>query len=179
MGLLSLLRKLKKNDKESRLLILGLDNSGKTSILRALASEDPTNTTPTQGFNIKSVVSDGFKLNVWDIGGQRQIRSYWKNYFDLTDGLIWVVDSADTKRLEETGYELETLLKEEKLAGIPVMVFANKQDLISAETPAKISESLNLSGITDRAWHIQGCSATKGDGLQDGISWIIKQSKGR
>jgi len=92
MGLLSLLRKLKKNDKESRLLILGLDNSGKTSILRALASEDPTNTTPTQGFNIKSVVSDGFKLNVWDIGGQRQIRSYWKNYFDLTDGLVCVLN---------------------------------------------------------------------------------------
>lgn len=179
MGLLSLLRKLKKNDKESRLLILGLDNSGKSSILKALSGEDPTNTTPTQGFNIKSIVSDGFKLNMWDIGGQKSIRSYWHNYFESTDGLIWVVDSADTKRLEETGYELETLLKEEKLAGVPVMIFANKQDLFSAETPAKISEALNLSGITDRAWHIQGCSATKGDGLQDGIAWIIKQSKSK
>lgn len=91
MGLLSILRKLKKNDKEQRLLILGLDNSGKTSILRQLSGEDPTNTTPTQGFNIKSVVTEGFKLNVWDIGGQKAIRSYWKNYFEATDGLVCIL----------------------------------------------------------------------------------------
>lgn len=59
------------------------------------------------GFNIKSVQSDGFKLNVWDIGGQRKIRPYWRNYFDNTDILIYVIDSADQKRFEETGHELQ------------------------------------------------------------------------
>lgn len=52
-------------------------------------------TMPTQGFNIKSVVKDGFKLNVWDVGGQREIRPYWRNYFDNTDALVYVIDSAD------------------------------------------------------------------------------------
>lgn len=108
-GLLSLLRKLRPNpDKEARILLLGLDNAGKTTILKQLASEDITTVsimeqirlcfpnisclvpqvTPTAGFNIKSVAADGFKLNVWDIGGQWKIRPYWKNYFANTDVLV-------------------------------------------------------------------------------------------
>ena len=71
MGLLTLLRKLKRTDKEARILVLGLDNAGKTTALKRLADEDITHTMPTQGFNIKSVVHEGFKLNVWDIGGDR------------------------------------------------------------------------------------------------------------
>ena len=69
MGLLNLLRSLKRTDKEARILVLGLDNSGKTTILKALSEEDISTTQPTQGFNIKSLVHNGFKLNVWDIGG--------------------------------------------------------------------------------------------------------------
>jgi len=68
-------------------------------------------------------------LNVWDIGGQREIRPYWKNYYENTDALIFVVDSSDDMRLEEGETELSDLLKEESLAGVPLLVFANKQDL--------------------------------------------------
>lgn len=101
-------RKLKSSpDRELRILLLGLDNAGKTTILKSLASEDISTITPTQGFNIKSVQSEGFKLNVWDIGGQRKIRPYWRNYFDNTDILIYVIDSADTKRFDETEQELQ------------------------------------------------------------------------
>mmetsp|Transcript_37593 Transcript_37593/g.118674 ORF Transcript_37593/g.118674 Transcript_37593/m.118674 type:complete len:94 (+) Transcript_37593:262-543(+) len=89
MGLLTLLRKLKKSEKEFRILVLGLDNAGKTTALKKLADEDITHTMPTQGFNIKSVIHEGFKLNVWDIGGQKTIRPYWRNYFDQTDALVW------------------------------------------------------------------------------------------
>ncbi|VTJ76970.1 Hypothetical predicted protein [Marmota monax] len=109
-GLLSILRKLKSvPDQEVRILLLGLDNAGKTTLLKQLASEDISHITPTQGFNIKSVQSQGFKLNVWDIGGQRKIRPYWRNYFENTDILIYVIDSADRKRFEETGQNVEKL----------------------------------------------------------------------
>ena len=74
-----------------------------------------------QGFNIKSVSCDGFKLHVWDIGGQRKIRPYWRNYFDHTDVLLYVIDSSDRRRLEETGQELAEILAEEKLVGVPVL----------------------------------------------------------
>ena len=96
-----------------RILLLGLDNAGKTTILKSLASEDISTITPTQGFNIKSVQTSGFRLNVWDIGGQRKIRPYWRNYFDNTDVLIYVIDSSDVKRFEETEQELQVTLIEE------------------------------------------------------------------
>jgi ADP-ribosylation factor-like protein 3 len=130
---------------------------------------------PTQGFNIKSLVKDGFKLNVWDVGGQREIRPYWRNYFDNTDALVYVIDSADAARLEEVNDELSRLLREEdKLAGVPLLVFANKQDLLSALSAADISVGLNLHMIKDRAWQIQACSAKTSEGLQEGMEWLVK-----
>lgn len=123
---------MKRDEREARILVLGLDNAGKTTILRALSDEDITHITPTQGFNIKSLIHEGFKLNVWDIGGQSTIRPYWRNYFDHTDALVYVIDSADRRRITECSQELTTLLTEEKLAGIPLLVFANKQDLLQA-----------------------------------------------
>ena len=94
---------------QARILILGLDNAGKTTILRKLSDEDITTTTPTQGFNIKSVLHAGFKLNVWDIGGQKTIRPYWRNYYENTEALIYVVDAADRKRIDEAGFELDEI----------------------------------------------------------------------
>lgn len=175
MGLLSILRKLKSTpDQEVRILLLGLDNGGKTTLLKQLASEDISHITPTQGFNIKSVQSQGFKLNVWDIGGQRKIRPYWRNYFENTDVLIYVIDSADRKRFEETGQELAELLDEEKLSGVPVLLFANKQDLLTAAPASEIAEGLNLHTIRDRMWQIQSCSALTGEGIQEGMNWVCK-----
>jgi len=89
MGLLSLLKRLKRDDnKEGRILVLGLDNSGKTSVMKRMSSENIEEITPTQGFNVKSITQDGFKLNLWDIGGQTSIRPYWRNYFDHTSVLV-------------------------------------------------------------------------------------------
>ncbi|XP_064789843.1 ADP-ribosylation factor-like protein 3 isoform X1 [Oncorhynchus masou masou] len=137
---------------------------GQTSVEKTLA----------KGFNIKSVQSQGFKLNVWDIGGQRKIRPYWRNYFENTDVLIYVIDSADRKRFEETGQELAELLDEEKLSGVPVLIFANKQDLLTAAPASEIAEGLNLHTIRDRVWQIQSCSALTGEGVQDGMNWVCK-----
>eukprot|EP00842_Homolaphlyctis_polyrhiza_P002083 jgi/Hompol1/2876/HPOL_006206-RA len=95
-GLLSLLRMLKRSDKEVRILLLGLDNAGKTSLLKRLAGEDITEIKPTQGFNIKTVQQDGIKMNVWDIGGQQSIRPYWRNYFESTDVLVSILYSTYT-----------------------------------------------------------------------------------
>merc|ERR1712190_316577 len=126
-----------------------------------------------QGFNIKSMVHEGFKLNVWDIGGQKSIRPYWSNYFESSDALVYVIDSSDRRRLEESGSELKELLAEDKLGGIPLLVFANKQDNLQATPADEISAALNLGTIGDRTWTIQACSAKDGTGLQEGMEWVV------
>eukprot|EP00054_Salpingoeca_dolichothecata_P031661 m.264210 g.264210 ORF g.264210 m.264210 type:complete len:151 (-) comp27589_c0_seq1:123-575(-) len=142
--------------------------------MRQLADEPVEMITPTTGFNVKVVQSAGCKLNVWDIGGQRELRPYWKHYFENTNILIYVVDSADRIRLEETGEELAELLEEEKLAGVPVLIFANKQDLQCAASASELTKALNLHTIRDRIWQIQPCSAKSGEGIQDGLQWMLK-----
>ena len=106
-----------------------------------------------------------FKFNVWDLGGQSAIREHWPNYYDNLDCIIYVVDSSDNRRMEdECGGELQKLLVDDKLAGVPILVFANKQDLELAMPADEIEETLHLSEINDRPWNIQACSAQNGEG---------------
>ena len=157
----------------------GLDNSGKTTILKRLGNESIDTVMPTQGFNVKSLIcSNSLKLNVWDIGGQRSIRPYWRNYYERTDALIYVVDSSDSKRLEETASELSELLKEDKLHGVPLLVFANKQDLINAQEAKQIKSILNLKRIKDsRKWTIIECSSKSGEGIEEGFQWVMSNMR--
>lgn len=92
------------------------------------------------GFNIKTLEHKGYTLNMWDVGGQKSLRSYWRNYFECTDGLVWVVDSADRMRLESCKQELQVLLQEERLAGATLLVLCNKQDLPGALNSTEIKE---------------------------------------
>lgn len=133
------------------------------------------------GFNIKTFEIDGYTLNIFDVGGQKTLRSYWRNYFEETDGLIWVVDSADAGRLQQCKQELDQLLKEERLAGASLLVFANKQDLKSALTKEEIANVLGLGDekYHNRHWQIHSCSAKTGEGLEEGIRWIVEDISSR
>eukprot|EP01083_Nonionella_stella_P071849 193261_1 len=179
MGLFDFLfqRFFKKNVVKCRILILGLDNAGKTSCLKRFSDEEIDHIMPTQGFNIKHLQQQGFEATIWDLGGQRAIRTYWRNYYDNSDGIIFVIDSSDKRRMEEVGLELLNLLKEAKLLTVPLLILANKQDLSHALTIKDISEQLLLSNVRDRPWSIQPCSAKSGEGLKDGLMWIMQTIK--
>ncbi|RYH04917.1 GTP-binding protein [archaeon] len=129
MRLLSFIRSLtsSKPGHEARILLLGLDNAGKTSLLARLSEEEIDTVKPTQGFIVKTLKHENIRLNVWDVGGQKSIRPYWRNYFADTDALIYVIDSSDRRRMEETSIELQFLLEESSLHGVPLVIFANKQ----------------------------------------------------
>lgn len=167
---------MKEKEKEVRVLILGLDNAGKTTILRKFCGDPIDAVEPTLGFNIKTLEHKGYQLNVWDVGGQKTIRAYWRNYFERTDGLIWVVDSADRARLEMCRDELGALLEQEKLAGASLLILANKQDVKGALGADEIAATLGLreeSSFKNRHWSIRGCSAVTGEGLVEGMDWMV------
>eukprot|EP00045_Choanoeca_perplexa_P005252 m.44506 g.44506 ORF g.44506 m.44506 type:complete len:185 (+) comp13019_c0_seq4:87-641(+) len=179
MGLLSILKKIKRKERELRILILGLDNAGKTTILRKFNGDDIDEIMPTLGFNIITLQHGEYSLNFWDVGGQKSLRTYWRNYFEDTDGLIWVVDSGDRRRLEDCKAELHVLLKEERLAGASILVFANKQDLPGALSVDEIKEALELDKLSSYHWQIQGCSAVTGEKLIEGMDWIVEDIASR
>lgn len=87
--------------KEMRILMLGLDAAGKTTILYRLKLAEVVTTIPTVGFNVETVEYKNIKFNVWDVGGQDKIRRLWRYYFQGTDGLIYVVDSSDRDRIQD------------------------------------------------------------------------------
>lgn len=120
---------------------------------------------------------EGFKLNVWDIGGHKTLRPYWQNYIQNCEGLVYVVDSADTARTAEAKSELLALLAEEDLKNVPLLVFANKQDLTFAASAEEVMTALSLQDIADRKWQIHACSAYTGEGIKEGMMWLVGNMK--
>ena len=159
--------------KEVRMLILGLDNAGKTTILYRLQSENIEQTVPTIGFNVESLQYQNLNFQVWDLGGQTSIRPYWRCYYPNTDAIIFVVDSADVERLNIAKQELHAMLEEEELKEAILLVFANKQDQAGALKAAQISEAMGLTDIRNRQWSIKETTATKGNGLFEGFDWYV------
>lgn len=258
-------KQIKMKEKEIRLLVLGLDNAGKTTLVQrllilqhkqqrrldkvfqhqpssprqhggqpndeaphqsagggvggeeessspgevatinaaALSAEDDDEDVaalesiePTLGFRIRTIDhrATGHTLHMWDVGGQTSIRAYWRNYFEKTDGLVFVVDASEpgNDRLILARHELERLLHEERLAGASLLVWANKQDVAGARSAEEIAEILGLTGgdgaesdegtpslLRHRHWSIKACSAVTGEGVQEGLDWIVQDIASR
>jgi len=176
-ALSKLVSQLFDNKKDTRLLMVGLDAAGKTSILYKLKLGEIVTTIPTIGFNVETLEYKKLRMTMWDIGGQDKIRPLWKHYYVGSHGIIFVVDSNDDERLDgrdegSAKEELWRLLHEDELRGCPVLVYANKQDLPRAKSVMEIVERLELNKIKGRPWHIQACTAKTGDGLYEGLDWM-------
>jgi len=157
---------------EVRVLMVGLDAAGKTTILYKMKLGEVVQTTPTIGFNVETVEYRNLKFAVWDVGGQDKIRKLWRYYYENVRGIIFVVDSNDRNRIVNAQKELQVLLEEEPLKDAVVLVFANKQDLPDAMSTAQVSEKLGLTTLRSRKWHVQSSSATAGEGLVEGFDWL-------
>ena len=160
--------------KEMRILMVGLDAAGKTTILYKLKLGEIVTTIPTIGFNVETVEYKNISFTVWDVGGQEKIRKLWRHYYQGTNGLIFVLDSNDRDRIEEAREELTKILVEEEMRDVVVLVFANKQDLPNSMTAADITEKLGLHELRHRQWYIQSTCATTGDGLYEGLDWLSR-----
>ncbi|KAI8976984.1 ADP-ribosylation factor-like protein [Pilobolus umbonatus] len=158
-------------EKEVRMVIVGLDGAGKTTILYRLQLGEVVFTIPTIGFNLETVTYKNIKFQVWDLGGQTSIRPYWRCYYANTDAVIYVVDSVDKDRMETAKEELHSMLEEPELKDAALLVFANKQDMEGALGAAEIADALGLSTIKNRQYSIFKTSATKGEGLTEGLDW--------
>ncbi|KAG1368693.1 ADP-ribosylation factor-like protein 5 [Cocos nucifera] len=164
--------------KEYKIVVVGLDNAGKTTTLYRLHLGEAVTTTPTVGSNVEEVVYKNVRFEVWDLGGQERLRASWVTYYHGTHAVIVVIDSTDRARISIMKDELFRLLQHGDLEHSVVLVFANKQDRKDAMSPAEITDALALHSIKNHDWHIQACCALKGEGLYDGLGWIAQQVGG-
>jgi small GTP-binding protein len=139
----------------ARILMLGLDNAGKTTVLYKLKLGEVVTTIPTIGFNVESIEYKNISFTVWDVGGQTKIRPLWQHYFENTDAVIYVVDSADGQRLAEAREELEYVLGDDRVRSATLLVFSNKIDMPGSQSTAQVTDKLGLPAHKGRDWYIQ------------------------
>ncbi|EGW31281.1 ADP-ribosylation factor 3 [Spathaspora passalidarum NRRL Y-27907] len=161
-----------------RILMLGLDNAGKTTVLYKLKLGKTSQTVPTVGFNVETVKHKNVSFAVWDCGGQERIRPLWRHYFTGTNALIYVVDSNDRDRLEESKKELYRVITDKELANCLLVVLANKQDYDGAIKPKDLIELFELKELSGKhTWSVIPTIATDGTGLVEMLNWISSHSK--
>eukprot|EP01084_Bolivina_argentea_P263068 445141_1 len=157
--------------KQFRMLLLGLDSAGKTTILHQLKSGEKKPTVPTIGFNVETIALDNMQICVWDVGGQDKLRSLWRSYYAGTSGVVFVIDSADINRLDSVKDELHHLMHEVELKYSIVAIVANKQDLPNALSGDKLIDELELTKLRCK-YKVFECIATKNIGITELLHWL-------
>ncbi|XP_056280493.1 ADP-ribosylation factor 4 isoform X2 [Pseudoliparis swirei] len=137
--------------KQMRILMVGLDAAGKTTILYKLKLGEIVTTIPTIGFNVETVEYKNICFTVWDVGGQDKIRPLWRHYFQNTQ------------------------IHEDELKEAVLLVFANKQDLPNAMAVSELTDKLGLHSLRSKTWHVQATCATQGTGLYEGLDWLSNE----
>ena len=157
-----------------KIIILGIQNAGKTTILYRLSLGQLVQTTPTIGSNVEEISYNNVKLQAWDLGGQESTRSVWDVYFVGTDAIIYVIDTHD-ETYDDSKTQFYKLLKNDALKNAVILIYANKQDLSGAKSVNEIIQIYEFNNIKDHVWNIQPCSAQTGEGLITGMKWLSDQ----
>ncbi|XP_030608361.1 ADP-ribosylation factor-like protein 14 [Archocentrus centrarchus] len=165
-----------------QVLLLGLDNAGKSTLLYKLKHNICVSTVPTIGFNVEMLEArknrNKIAITIWDVGGQGKMRDHWPNFYQNAAAIVFVVDSADQERLSEAQKELEGILRNDERQGRPVILLANKQDVNGALNVTEIKDRFNLRKIClGRDWFVQPCSASTGFGIEEVFKRVVQLVK--
>ncbi|XP_057315738.1 ADP-ribosylation factor-related protein 1-like [Hydractinia symbiolongicarpus] len=170
------------------ILIVGLDNAGKTTFLehakRKYAIKNYKGIPfekigPTVGMNVGHIHIKSEILLLWDLGGQEELQTLWNKYFMDCHGVIYMIDSSDAQRLEDSYKCFDTLISDEDLVGIPMLVLANKQDKPNSITAEAVKEIFNRSSnkLGKRDCMLHEISALDGSGIEEGLQWMLERVK--
>lgn len=137
------------------------------------------NMIPTVGFNMRKVVKGSVTMKLWDIGGQPRFRNMWERYCRGVNAIVFVVDAADQEKFEAVKAELRALLMKEMLAGIPVLVLGNKNDLEGALSVEQLIQTLNLQQYANREICCYSISAKNQNNIDITLRWLIDHAGSR
>uniref|UniRef100_A0A4W5M7R6 ADP-ribosylation factor-like protein 15 n=1 Tax=Hucho hucho TaxID=62062 RepID=A0A4W5M7R6_9TELE len=161
---------------EYDLVCIGLTGSGKTSLLSRLCSEATDNIGPTTGFSIKAVPFQNAILNVKELGGADSIKKYWSRYYQGSQGVVFILDSASTDEdLEMARTELHSALQHPQLCTLPFLILANHQDKPAARTTQEIKKYFELEPLArGKSWILEGSSVDNMDAVKQSFTQLIE-----
>ena len=159
-----------------RLLVVGLDGAGKSTLVQQLGGAAFDKQDQIGGCAISAVEVGKLQFDVWDAGGEDRLRTYWRHYYTGSHAVAFVVDSADRARLAVAVEEFRGVVRDHQLAQTVILIIANKQDVAGCATIEEIMDQFSLYKLCcGRSWHVQACQAKTGTGLQDGLEWLSRQ----
>ena len=174
-GLLTKLRAL--FSRKMELVIVGLENAGKTTFLNQISQGEPGQPVPTIGLNVRQVQKGNLSMKIWDLGGQVQYRPEWPRYAKGTGAIVFVVDASAGDLLQLARKELHLMLEDRELTGVPLLVLANKVDLEPHLSEPEIIQGLNLDYVIENPWVVISISALRGTNIERVVDWLINKSK--
>ncbi len=178
MGLLDKLGSLLKSKTNAQILLVGLDNSGKSTIINNIKPSDAKLSVipATVGFNTEKIITKNMNLTIFDMSGSNRYRNLWEHYYREVDGIIFVIDVSDKMRVVVAKEEIDLMLNhpELKTRNIPILVFANKIDVKNGSSVGEIKCELELDRVRNKKCEIFGSNAITGDGIDKGFEWLAQ-----
>uniref|UniRef100_A0A7S4V1V8 Uncharacterized protein n=1 Tax=Cryptomonas paramaecium TaxID=2898 RepID=A0A7S4V1V8_9CRYP len=179
----SLLQALGLKNKSARIVVVGLDNAGKSTLVHKLCTNEVRSFVPTTKAHNKTFTLGRIEFTAWDLGGHEQVRDLWEDFYSTADAIVFMIDSSDTQRFSEARSELDKILESDSLRSVPILILGNKTDLEGSEERENIIESLNVrkffSGEVeddeDRPLQVFMCSLVASTGYVEGFQWLSKQ----
>ncbi|KAI3433347.1 hypothetical protein D9Q98_003165 [Chlorella vulgaris] len=170
---------------ELHVLLIGLDKAGKTTLLERLKTLytdlpglEADKVLPTVGLNLAHFQALGIPLLCWDVGGAAGLRGIWSKYYGECHAVVFVVDGADRGRFEEAKAALDRALADPDLYGAPLLVLANKHDVVGAASPADMAEVFGLVQLSEmRPCSMQAVTARTGEGVKAAVQWLVENIK--
>ena len=164
--------------KQAKILIMGLSGVGKTTLLYRISQGQVIKTTPTVGFNVETFTHQNVRFQAFDLAGSEKMRGVLNTYYQGTSAIIYVVDSSDPLNFHHTHEDIKARLNDPALRALPVLFFANKQDKSNCVRVSDLSALLGLNDIAN-TWHMEGVSALTGNGLMEGLNWLVARIQGK
>ncbi len=173
----SWLKRKLRTEKKAKIIVLGLDSAGKTTLMKYINSGEFQQTVPTIGQNIDTVKFEDWHITIVDVAGQKQFRFLWEIHYAGSSAVIFVIDAADIERLPEARDILKThVFNNAYLEKVPVLIIANKQDLPDAIQAPMLIQLLGLHlEMANRTFAVFDCSALTGAGVQEAVTWLVNQ----